>query len=68
MKVLDLQFSLGGSYNFETYPILFIFHSYFEHYISNGVWSSNFTLRNLCTWDEQIKRFNLKQKNNYAHF
>jgi hypothetical protein len=33
-----------------------------------GVWSSNFTLKNVCTWDEPFKRFNLKQKKNYAQF
>jgi len=32
-KILELQFSLWGSCNFKTYPILFVFHSYFEHYI-----------------------------------
>jgi len=47
----------------KTYTILFVFHYYIEHYINKGVWSSNFTLRNLCTWDELIKRFNPKQKN-----
>ncbi len=26
------------------------------------VWSSSFTLKKLYTWDEPIKRFNLKQK------
>jgi hypothetical protein len=53
-KVLKLQLSLGRSCNFKIYPILFVLRSYFEHYINTGVWSSNFTLRNLCTWDEQI--------------
>jgi hypothetical protein len=33
-----------------------------------GVWSSNFTLRNLCTWDEEIKRFNPKQKDKLCTF
>jgi hypothetical protein len=41
-KVLELQFCLWGSYNFKTYPILFVLHSYFEHYIKKGVWSYNF--------------------------
>ncbi len=67
-KILELQFSLLGSCNFKTYPILFVLHSYFEHYINNGVWSSNFTLRSLCTWDELIKKVNQKKKPNYAHF
>jgi hypothetical protein len=35
-KVLEV--SLWASYNFETYPILFVLHSYFEHYINKGVW------------------------------
>jgi hypothetical protein len=60
-KVFDLQLSLWGSYNFKIYPILFVLHSYFEQYINKGVWSSNFTLRNLCTWDEKMKNFNPKQ-------
>jgi hypothetical protein len=62
-KVLELQFSLWRSCNFKTYPLLFVLHFYFEHYINKGVWSSNLTLKILCTWDEQIERFNLKQKN-----
>jgi hypothetical protein len=33
-KVLEL--SLWGNYNFKTYPILFVLHSYFEHYINKG--------------------------------
>jgi hypothetical protein len=70
--LLNLNIDIDFKYfydNFKTYPILFVFHSYFEHYINNVVWSFNFTLRNLCTWDEQIKRFNPKQKiKNYAHF
>ncbi len=41
----------------------FVLQSYFEHYINKGVWSSNFTLRNLCTWDELIKKVNPKRKN-----
>jgi hypothetical protein len=36
MKVLEVQLSLWQSYNFKTYPILFVFHSYFEHYINKG--------------------------------
>jgi hypothetical protein len=66
-KVLKLQLSLRRSYNFKIYPILFVLHSYFEHYINKGVWSSNFTLRNLWTWDEQIKRFNPKLKKQIMH-
>ncbi len=62
-KNLKLQFSLKGCFNFKTYPIFFVFHSHFKHYINKGVWSSDFTSRNLCTWDELIKRFNPKQKN-----
>jgi len=27
------------------------------------VWSSNFTLENVCTWDEPLKRLNPKQIN-----
>jgi len=64
-----IKISLWKSWNFKTYPILFVFQSYFEHYINKWVWSSNFTLRKLSTWDELIKRFNPKQKYiNYAHF
>jgi len=40
-KVLKLQLSLWRSWNFKTYPILFVFHSQFEHYINKKVWSSN---------------------------
>jgi hypothetical protein len=36
-KLLELQLSLWGSCNFKTYPILFVLHSYFEHYIKGGV-------------------------------
>jgi len=32
-KLLEFQLSLWGSYNFKTYSILFVFQSYFEHYI-----------------------------------
>ncbi len=35
-KVLELQLSLWGSCNFKTYPILFVLHFYFEHYINKG--------------------------------
>jgi hypothetical protein len=41
-KVLELQLCLGGSCNFKTYPILFVLHFYFEHYINKGVCLSNF--------------------------
>jgi hypothetical protein len=34
-NVLKLQLSLRGGYNIKTYPILFILHSYSEHYINN---------------------------------
>jgi hypothetical protein len=67
-KVLELQLSLRGSYNFKTYPVLFVCHSYFEHDVNKGAWSSNFTLRNLCKWDELIKRFNPKQENKLCTF
>jgi hypothetical protein len=66
-KVLELQLSFWGSCNFKIYPILFVFHSYFEHYTYKGVWSSNFTLRNLCTWNELIKRLNPKTKKEIMH-
>jgi hypothetical protein len=36
-KVLELQLSLWRSWNFKTYPILFVLHSYFEHYKQGGV-------------------------------
>jgi hypothetical protein len=48
--------------------MLFVLHSYFEHYINKGVWSFNFTLKKLCTWDELIKRHNAKQKNKLCTF
>jgi len=35
-KVLELQLSLEKSCNFKTYLILFVLHSYFEHYINKG--------------------------------
>jgi len=35
-KILELQLSLEGSYNFKTYPILFVLHSYFEHYVNKS--------------------------------
>jgi len=35
-KVLELQFSLWRNYDFKTYLILFVPHSYFEHYINKG--------------------------------
>jgi len=60
-KVLELQFSLRGNCNFKVYPILFVLYSYFEHYINKRVWSFNFTLKNLCTWDELIKKLNSKK-------
>jgi hypothetical protein len=37
-KILELQLSLWRSWNFKTYPILFVLHSYFEHYINKGVY------------------------------
>jgi hypothetical protein len=37
MKVLELQLSLRKNCNFKIYPILFILHSYFQHYIKRGV-------------------------------
>jgi hypothetical protein len=67
-KVLDLQLTLRESCNFKICPILFVLHSYFEHYKNKGVWSSNFTLKKLCTWDELIKRLNPKQKNKLCIF
>jgi len=68
-KVLELQLSLSRIYNFKTYPILSVLHSYFEHYINKGVWSSNLTLKNMCAWEELMKRLNPKgKKTNYAHF
>jgi hypothetical protein len=42
-KVLEL--SLWGSYNFKTYPILFILHSYFEHNINKGVCGIQFHIK-----------------------
>jgi hypothetical protein len=36
-KILELQFNLWRGCNFKTYPIFFILHSYFEHYINMGV-------------------------------
>jgi hypothetical protein len=59
-KVLELQFSLQGNCNLKTYPILFVLYSYFEQYINKRAWSFNFTLKNLCTWDELIKKLNQK--------
>jgi len=35
-KVVKLQLSFLESYNFKIFPILFVLHSYFEHYISKG--------------------------------
>jgi hypothetical protein len=35
-KILELQLSLWGSWNFKTYPILFVLHSDLEHYINKG--------------------------------
>jgi len=67
-KLLELELSLWGSCNFKTYPILFVVHSYFEHYINKGVWSSYFTLKKLCTWDGLIKKLNPKQKNKLCTF
>jgi hypothetical protein len=67
-KKIELELSLWGTCNFKTYPILFVLQSFFEHYINKGVLSSNFTLRNLCTWDELIKRLNPKSKKSYAQF
>jgi hypothetical protein len=34
---VELELSLWGNYNFKTYSILFVFHSYFGHYKNNGV-------------------------------
>ncbi len=48
------------------YMIVF-FQFYFKHYINKGVWLFDFTLKNLCTWGELTKRFNLKQKNKFMH-
>jgi len=66
-KVLESQVSLWKNFNFKIYPILFVFHSYFEHYINKGVWSFNITLRNLCTCDELIKKVQPKRKKQIMH-
>ncbi len=60
-KVLELQFSCEEVATSKFIPIIcfpFLFWTLYKQ----GVWLSNFTLRNLCTLDEPIKRFNPKSK------
>jgi hypothetical protein len=66
-KVLELQFSLWGSWNFKIYPILFVPQSYFEHYINNGVWSTNFTLRKFVHMGWANQKVQPKTKKQIMH-
>jgi hypothetical protein len=68
-KNLKLQHSLWGSYNFKTYPILFVFHSYFERYINKGDMVIQFHIKKFVHMGWTNEKVQPKTKEiNYAHF
>ncbi len=65
-KNLELQFSLRRNYNFKTYPILFVFHCYFEHYINKGCDHQISHLESCAHGMSQSKGLTQNKKKSYA--
>jgi dipeptide/tripeptide permease len=67
-KLLELQFSLWQSYNFKTYPILFISFLFWTLYKQGGV-VIQFHIKKFMHmgWANQKAQPKTKKKN-YAHF
>jgi hypothetical protein len=65
-KVLELRLSLWRSCNFKIYPILFVFHSYFEHYINKEGVAIEFHIKKIVHmgWINQEVQPKTKKTNN----
>jgi len=66
-KVLELQLSLEGSCNFKIYPILFVLHSYLEHYINKGGVAIQFHIKKFVHIGWANQRFNPKKTKQIMH-